>query len=349
MYRFFLCPMVFLFCCTSSLLFGQELKPSESRVNLLPLPEWTSNIVFETHAYEWFTDGDIANRMVALYNDEGLTGDPEDTGPQDIRINQSFDTDANLYIVGGEVGYRFGLPFLQRITAGVETAQGDSRSMHGRASEFDALSDEDNPWAFGRMAGWDASRYFRASLFFRPLEGKLAEDVSGFFDILGEWIKYKDRIGYRGVDVGGDEDGEDWGERLYDKYRYEGGGVGFRGGLGFFDMVSLKGQFTWYPGLSVKGSGRTYADDPEEDSDEVTSALGSNGRGKSFRVTMGFTPFKKRKNLEIECGYQYMEFEQDGGRFRNQELVSDDDLVTGKWKKASNYRDGFLVGGTLRW
>ena len=345
MYGFFLC-LVFFLCSLLSPLCGQELRPSESKVNGLPLPEWTKNIVFDTHAYEWFTDGDIANRVVALYE---VDSNPEDTGPQDIRINQSFDTDSNLYIVGGEVGYRFGFPFLQRITVGVETAQGDSRSMHGRETEFDALSDESDQWGFARFGGWDASRYFRASLFYRPLEGKLSKDVSGFFDILGEWIKYKDRIGYRGWDVGGDEDGQDWGSRFYDKYRYEGGGVGFRGGLGFFDMVSLKGQFTWYPGLSVKGSMREVPDDPEENSAETTSLLGSDGRGKSFRVTMGFTPFKKRKNLEIECGYQYMEFEQDGGQFRSQESGEDTDLTTGKWKKASNYRDGFLVGGTLRW
>lgn len=335
MYGLFLC-MVFLFCCTSSLLFGQEQKPSESKVNLLLLPEWTRNIVFETHAYEWFTDGDIANRAVILN-----TTEEEEDPVQDVRANMNFDTDANLYIVGGEVGYRFGFPFLQRITAGVEIAQGDSRSMHGRQDTFDALTNFSEESRFG---GWDASRYFRASLFYRPLEGKLAKDVSGFFDLQGEWIRYKDRIGYRGVDV---EDGEDWGSHLSDKYRYEGGGVGFRGGLGFFDMISLKGQFTWYPGLSVKGSMREYAE--REDADETTtSLLGSDGRGKSFRVTMGFTPFKKRKNLEVECGYQYMEFEQDGGRFRAVDL-EDNYTETGRWKKASNYRDGFFAGGTVRW
>lgn len=75
------------------------------------LPDWTKNIVAEFHGYHWFTDGNITHRHFW-----GM-------GPYDFS-HLKYDTDSNLYIIGGEAGYKFSLPLLERITAGFETSQG---------------------------------------------------------------------------------------------------------------------------------------------------------------------------------------------------------------------------------
>ncbi|MDI6760119.1 MAG: hypothetical protein QMD05_04775, partial [Candidatus Brocadiaceae bacterium] len=123
-----------------------------------------------------------------------------------------------------------------------------------------------------------------------------------------------------------------------------GAGGGFRGGFRLLDMLKLEGLFSYYPDMSVKRM--LLWDVPINRKFVFTDG---NGRGFMSRMKLGFTPFKKRKNLEVEAGYQYMQFEQHGGQgkvYRFSDGASD---ASDNWERARSIRDGFFGGGTVRW
>jgi hypothetical protein len=114
--------------------------------------------------------------------------------------------------------------------------------------------------------------------------------------------------------------------------------------LGFFDMFKLETRFVWFPDMSVR---QTALWDVPINRKFVFS--GENARGFVIRPTLGFTPFRERKHIEFEAGYQYMQFKQSRGSGRVQDLTTGDVANIENWDRASSYRDGFFVGGTLRW
>lgn len=336
--RFFLLVALTLGLCMPSGTVGAQtslkLGTSEQK------PKWYENIVAESHGYHWFTNGNVTHRH--LWDGGGLYG----------FSHLKYNTDSNLYIIGGEAGYRFGLPFLKRITLGLETSQGSSDTMHGTDSD-PAFSDPGRTNFLGydsyqRHSGGDSTKYMRPALYIRPIEGKITNEVNGYFDILGEWIRYKDRVHIaRVADVIPGTSGIFEADNPF-KTRYEGAGVGFRGGLGFFKMFKLEGLFVYYPDMSTK---RTLLWDVPINRKFVF--FGKDETGVTGRVTLGLTPpigpLKERKNLEIELGYQYMEFKQDGGRGRVFRFSDGASANIDNWDRARNKHDGFFIGGTLRW
>lgn len=339
---------------SSSTLSLNPQKPEEQK------PEWYDKIVAEFYGYQWFTDGRFITRQ--LWDDEDEDGDPWDDDSDDNSDGGSgttfgysdlkYHTDSNLYIIGGETGYKFDLPFLRRITGSYEVSQGSSNRMHGTDADPEFSDPEFNNFikmlSFQLHSGRDSAKYIRTSFFVRPLEGKITKDITGYFDLVGEWIRYKDRVSIDQItDVIPGDDGT-FSAETRSKIRYEGPGVGFRGGLGFFEMFKLDVRFTYYPSMSVRES-----DQWDADGSRLFTYFGRDESGLAARFTFGFVPpvkfIKDRKRLEFEFGYQYMQFEQNGGHGRMFNLRDGSSAPFIKWDRAVSYRDGFFVGGTLRW
>lgn len=113
-------------------------------------------------------------------------------------------------------------------------------------------------------------------------------------------------------------------------------------------MFKLEGRLAYYPDMSVK---RTFYWDVPINRKFVF--FGEGETGFTARITLGFTPlvkpFKERKNLEFEFGYQYMQFEQNGGRGRMFRFSDGASANINSWERARSWRDGFFIGGTIRW
>ncbi|MCP4365654.1 MAG: hypothetical protein GY800_10205 [Planctomycetes bacterium] len=170
----------------------QKTKLHSSTVSLTPQtpdkqkPKWYENIVVEGYGYYWMTSGRTSHRHIT------------DNEPGKYSFSHlKYKTNDNMYIAGSEAGYKFDLPFLKRFTGNYEVSQGSSTTMHGIDS--DPVFTDPSQTTFLGYEGWaiqsgrDDSKYINASLIYRPLEGRIHKDVKGYFDIIGEWIRYKDR------------------------------------------------------------------------------------------------------------------------------------------------------------
>ena len=299
--------------------------------------KWFEKVVAESYGYYWSADGNVTHRH--LWEAGGLYG----------FSHLKYNTDSDLYIVGVEAGYRVGLPGLKRITVGFETSQGSSDSMHGTDSD-PAFSDRGRTNFLGYLSyqkhsGEDRAKYIRPAVYIRPIEGRITNKITGYLDVLGEYIRYKDNVYIAQVtDVIPGTSGTFAAVNNPFKIRFEGAGGGFRGGFRLLDMLKLEGLFSYYPDMSVK---RTLLWDVPINRKFVFTD--GHGRGFTSRMKLGFTPFKKRQNLEVEAGYQYMQFEQHGGQGRWYRFSDGNSDTIENWERARSIRDGFFGGGTIRW
>ncbi|MHC4197503.1 MAG: hypothetical protein ACYSRP_06290 [Planctomycetota bacterium] len=115
-------------------------------------------------------------------------------------------------------------------------------------------------------------------------------------------------------------------------------------------MFRLEGRGAYYPNMSVK---RTTIWD--QDRSRLGNFYGKNADGWKGKVTVGFTPpiypIKKRKNLEFQAGFQWLDFQQHDGYYRIDNTVTNTSggEPAPAWDRARSWRYGFFVGGTLRW